>query len=205
MLTPDEIERYKRQLVLKEIGGEGQQRLKEAKVLVVGAGGLGSPLLLYLAAAGVGRIGIIDGDRVSLDNLQRQVVHDTASVGVYKTRSAAKSIERLNPQVETRLYSTRLQPENAIEIISNYDIVADGSDNFATRYLVNDACYFAKRPLVFAAVGPVRRPSHHVPWPSSATKREIPSRTTAACFRRRRRLGPSRLALRPASSAPLQG
>ena len=165
MLTPDEIERYKRQLVLKEIGGEGQQRLKEAKVLVVGAGGLGSPLLLYLAAAGVGRIGIIDGDRVSLDNLQRQVVHDTPSVGVYKTRSAAKSIERLNPQVETRLYSTRLQPENAIEIISNYDIVADGSDNFATRYLVNDACYFAKRPLVFAAVGPVRRPSHHVPWP----------------------------------------
>ena len=154
MLTPDEIERYKRQLVLKEIGGEGQQRLKEAKVLVVGAGGLGSPLLLYLAAAGVGRIGIIDDDRVSLDNLQRQVVHDTASVGVYKTRSAAKSIERLNPQVETRLYSTRLQPENAIEIISNYDIVADGSDNFATRYLVNDACYFAKRPLVFAAVGP---------------------------------------------------
>src|SRR6476646_9628572 len=127
MLTPDEIERYKRQLVLKEIGGEGQQRLKEARVLVVGAGGLGSPLLLYLAAA---------------------------SVGVYKTRSAAKSIERLNPQVETRLYSTRLQPENAIEILSNYDIVADGSDNFATRYLVNDACYFAKRPLVFAAVGP---------------------------------------------------
>ena len=99
-------------------------------------------------------IGIIDGDRVSLDNLQRQVVHDTPSVGVYKTRSAAKSIERLNPQVETRLYSTRLQPENAIEILSNYDIVADGSDNFATRYLVNDACYFAKRPLVFAAVGP---------------------------------------------------
>jgi len=95
MLTPDEIERYKRQLVLKEIGGEGQQRLKEAKVLVVGAGGLGSPLLLYLAAAGVGRIGIIDGDRVSLDNLQRQVVHDTASVGVYKTRSAAKTSGRL--------------------------------------------------------------------------------------------------------------
>ena len=154
MLTPDEIERYKRQLVLKEIGGEGQQRLKEAKVLVVGAGGLGSPLLLYLAAAGVGHIGIIDDDRVSLDNLQRQVAHDTGSVGVYKTRSAARTIERLNPRVETRLYSTRLQPANAIEIISNHDIVADGSDNFATRYLVNDACYLAKRPLVFAAVGP---------------------------------------------------
>jgi len=154
MLTPDEIERYKRQLVLKEIGGEGQQRLKDAKVLVVGAGGLGSPLLIYLAAAGIGQIGMIDDDRVSLDNLQRQIVHDTASAGTYKTRSAAKSIERLNPHVETRLYTTRLQPENAIEIVSGYDIVADGSDNFATRYLVNDACYLAKRPLVFAAVGP---------------------------------------------------
>jgi molybdopterin/thiamine biosynthesis adenylyltransferase len=154
MLTPEEIERYKRQLVLKEIGGEGQQRLKDAKVLVVGAGGLGSPLLIYLAAAGIGQIGIIDDDRVSLDNLQRQVVYDAASVGTYKTRSAAKSIERLNPHVETRLYTTRLQPENAIEIISHYDIVADGSDNFATRYLVNDACYLAERPLVFAAVGP---------------------------------------------------
>ena len=154
MLTPDEIERYKRQLVLKQIGGEGQQRLKHAKVLVIGAGGLGSPLLIYLAAAGVGEIGIIDDDRVSLDNLARQIVHDTASVGAYKTRSAARGIERLNPEVETRLYTTRLQPENAIEIVSHYDIVADGSDNFATRYLVNDACYFAKRPLVSAAVGP---------------------------------------------------
>jgi molybdopterin-synthase adenylyltransferase len=154
MLTPDEIERYKRQLVLKEIGGEGQQRLKDAKVLVVGAGGLGSPLLIYLAAAGIGQIGVIDDDRVSLDNLARQIVHDTASAGTYKTRSAAKTIERLNPHVETRLYTTRLQPENAIEIVSNYDVVADGSDNFATRYLVNDACYLAKRPLVFAAVGP---------------------------------------------------
>jgi molybdopterin/thiamine biosynthesis adenylyltransferase len=154
MLTEDEIERYKRQLVLKEIGGEGQQRLKDAKVLVIGAGGLGSPLLIYLAAAGLGQIGIIDNDRVSLDNLQRQIVHDTASVGAYKTRSAAKSIERLNPHVETRLYTTRLQPENAVEIVSQYDIVADGSDNFTTRYLVNDACFFAKRPLVSAAVGP---------------------------------------------------
>jgi len=154
MLTPDEIERYKRQLVLKEIGGEGQQRLKDAKVLVIGAGGLGSPLLIYLAAAGLGQIGIIDNDRVSLDNLQRQIVHDAASVGAYKTRSAAKNIERLNSHVETRLYTTRLRPENAVEIVSQYDIVADGSDNFATRYLVNDACYFAKRPLVSAAVGP---------------------------------------------------
>jgi molybdopterin/thiamine biosynthesis adenylyltransferase len=154
MLSSDEIERYKRQLVLKEIGGEGQQRLKAAKVLVVGAGGLGSPLLIYLAAAGIGTIGIIDDDRVSLDNLHRQIAHDTASVGTLKTRSAAKTIERLNPHVETRVYSTRLQAENALAIIGDYDVVADGSDNFATRYLVNDACYFAKRPLVSAAVGP---------------------------------------------------
>jgi molybdopterin-synthase adenylyltransferase len=154
MLTPDEIERYKRQLVLKEIGGEGQQKLRASRVLVVGAGGLGSPLMLYLAAAGVGEIGIIDSDRVSLDNLHRQIVHDTESVGRAKTKSAAAAIERLNPHVATRLYSTRLVPENALAIIGGYDIVADGSDNFATRYLVNDACYFAKKPLVFAALGP---------------------------------------------------
>lgn len=154
MLTPEEIERYKRQLVLKEIGGEGQQTLKAARVLVVGAGGLGSPLILYLAAAGVGQIGIIDSDRVSLDNLQRQIVHDTNSVGRPKTKSAAETVERLNPHVETRLYSTRLLPENALGIVGSYDLVADGSDNFATRYLVNDACYFARVPLVFAAVGP---------------------------------------------------
>jgi molybdopterin/thiamine biosynthesis adenylyltransferase len=154
MLSPEEIERYKRQLVLKEIGGEGQQRLKAAKVLVVGAGGLGSPLLIYLAATGVGTLGIIDDDRVSLDNLQRQIAHDTASVGTFKTRSAAKTLERLNPHVQTQLYSTRLQVENVLAIISGYDIVADGSDNFGTRYLLNDACYFAKRPLVSAAVGP---------------------------------------------------
>ena len=154
MLTPEEIERYKRQLVLKEIGGEGQQKLQAARVLVVGAGGLGSPLILYLAAAGIGEIGIIDSDRVSLDNLQRQIVHDTKNVGRSKTKSAAQTVERLNPHVQTRLYSTRLVAENALGIIGGYDIVADGSDNFATRYLVNDACYFAKRPLVFAAVGP---------------------------------------------------
>jgi adenylyltransferase/sulfurtransferase len=154
MLTPDEIERYKRQLVLKEIGGEGQQKLKSSRVLVVGAGGIGSPLMLYLAAAGVGHLGIIDSDKVSLDNLHRQIVHDTKSVGRSKTKSAASAIERLNPHVETELFSTRLVPENALPIIGGYDIVADGSDNFATRYLVNDACYLAHVPLVFAALGP---------------------------------------------------
>src|SRR5215210_764553 len=111
-LTPAEIERYKRHLVLKEVGGQGQQKLKGARVLVIGAGGLGSPLVLYLAAAGVGTIGIIDDDRVTLDNLQRQIAHDTGNVGTFKTRSAAKSVERLNPHVETRLYTTRLRPEN---------------------------------------------------------------------------------------------
>lgn len=153
-LTPEEIDRYKRHLVLHEVGGQGQQKLKKAKVLVIGAGGLGSPVLMYLAAAGVGTIGIIDDDHVSLDNLQRQVIHDTAHVGALKTQSAAEAIAQLNPHVETKLHSERLTGENALEVISQYDIVADGSDNFATRYLVNDACYLAKRPLVFAALGP---------------------------------------------------
>jgi molybdopterin-synthase adenylyltransferase len=155
MLTPDEIARYKRHLVLKEIGGEGQQKLKAARVLIVGAGGIGSPVALYLAAAGIGAVGTIDDDRVSLDNLHRQIVHDTDSVGKLKTRSASRALHRLNPHVELKLFSTRLVPENALEIISQFDLVVDGSDNFATRYLVNDACYFAKRPLVFAAVGPL--------------------------------------------------
>ncbi|MEM8744803.1 MAG: molybdopterin-synthase adenylyltransferase MoeB [Pseudomonadota bacterium] len=153
-LTPEEIERYKRHLVLHDVGGQGQQKLKDSRVLVVGAGGLGSPLLMYLAAAGVGTIGIIDDDHVSLDNLQRQVIHDTDQVGTPKTKSAADAISRLNPHVKVQCHTERLTSDNALEIISSYDIVADGSDNFATRYLTNDACYFAKRPLVFAALGP---------------------------------------------------
>lgn len=155
MLTDEEISRYRRHLVLKEIGGEGQRRLKASSVLVIGAGGLGSPLILYLAAAGVGRIGVIDDDRVSLDNLQRQVLHATEAVGKPKTRSAAETVMRLNPHVQVQLFTTRLVAENALSIIGGFDIVADGSDNFATRYLVNDACYFARRPLVTAAVGPL--------------------------------------------------
>jgi len=153
-LTPEEIERYKRHLVLKEVGGPGQQKLKESSALVIGAGGLGSPVLLYLAAAGVGTIGVIDDDRVSLDNLQRQIVHDTDRVGELKTESAAETLKRINPHVKVKLHSERLNAENALDVIADYDIVADGSDNFATRYLVNDACYLAKKPLVFAAIGP---------------------------------------------------
>ena len=153
-LSAQEIERYKRHLVLKEIGGQGQQKLKAARVLVVGAGGLGSPVLAYLAAAGVGTIGIVDEDRVSLDNLQRQIVHDTISVGMTKVASAAATLKRLNPHVDVEVIEARLDAGNALEHIGLYDIVADGSDNAATRYLVSDACYLAKRTLVFGAVGP---------------------------------------------------
>jgi adenylyltransferase/sulfurtransferase len=153
VLTPLEIERYKRHLVLREVGGQGQQKLKAARVLVVGAGGLGSPLLMYLAAAGVGTIGIIDDDRVSLDNLQRQIVHATPQVDAPKVASAAETIARLNPHIQVETYDERIDAANALALISRYDIVADGSDNFATRYLVSDACCLARKPLVFAAVG----------------------------------------------------
>lgn len=153
-LTPEEIERYKRHLVLREVGGQGQQKIKAAKVLVVGAGGLGSPVLMYLAAAGIGTLGIIDDDRVSLDNLQRQIVHDTPRVGSSKVDSARAAIAKLNPHVRVETYDVRIAAGNALDIIAGYDIVADGSDNFATRYLVSDACYLAGKPLVFAAVGP---------------------------------------------------
>ena len=175
-LTPPEIERYKRHLVLRDVGGQGQQKLKAARVLLVGAGGLGSPLIMYLAAAGVGTLGLIDHDTVSLSNLQRQIAHDTPHIGALKVESAREMVARLNPHVAVETYPMRLDAGNAIEIISRYDIVADGSDNFATRYLVSDACYLAKRPLVFAAVGPFDgyvstfKPHENradgTPWPS---------------------------------------
>jgi molybdopterin-synthase adenylyltransferase len=153
MLTDDELERYARHIVLREVGGPGQAALKRASVLVVGAGGLGAPVLFYLAAAGVGRVGVIDDDAVALSNLQRQVIHATPDVGRPKVDSAAAAIRRLNPNVAVETHPVRLARENALALISRYDIVADGSDNFATRYLVSDACYFANKPLVTAAVG----------------------------------------------------
>jgi len=153
-LDAAEIDRYKRHLVLREVGGQGQQKLKAARVLVVGAGGLGSPAIMYLAAAGVGAIGIVDDDTVSLDNLQRQIAHDTPHIGIAKVESARDMVAKLNPHVSVEMHATRIDASNAIDLISRYDIVADGSDNFATRYLVSDACYLAKRTLVFAAVGP---------------------------------------------------
>lgn len=151
-LSDEELDRYARHIVLRQVGGTGQARLKAAKVLVVGAGGLGSPVILYLAAAGVGIIGIADFDAVALSNLQRQIAHRTADVGRAKTASASDAAQAINPNVNIRTHNERLTAQNALEIIGQYDIVADGSDNFATRFLINDACYFAKKTLVSAAV-----------------------------------------------------
>ena len=153
-LSPEELERYARHIVVPEVGGPGQAKLINSKVLVIGAGGLGAPALLYLAAAGVGTIGICDNDTVSLSNLQRQVVHTTARVGEYKTTSARLTLEAINPHPKIIEHRLRLDTSNALDIIQGYDIVADGCDNFPTRFLVSDACYFAKKPLVFGALGP---------------------------------------------------
>ncbi|MFQ5533806.1 MAG: ThiF family adenylyltransferase [Sphingomonadales bacterium] len=151
--TDHQIERYARHIVLREVGGAGQIRLLKSRVLIIGAGGLGSPLLMYLAAAGVGTIGIIDDDEVSLSNLQRQIVHTTDDLGRRKVDSAAAAVGALNPDVKLIAYDQRIDRDNALEIIGQYDLVADGSDNFPTRFLVNDACYLAGKTLVSAAIG----------------------------------------------------
>ena len=151
-LSDEELDRYARHIVLREIGGVGQAKLARARVLVVGAGGLGSPVILYLAAAGVGTIGIADFDTVSLSNLQRQIAHRTIDVGRPKTESAADAARAINPHVRIARHELRLGPGNALDLIGRYDIVADGSDNFATRFLINDACFFARKTLVSAAV-----------------------------------------------------
>ena len=152
-LSPEELERYARHIVLPEIGGPGQQRLKRARVLVIGAGGLGAPVLQYLSAAGVGTLGIVDDDTVSLSNLQRQVIHDTDAVGTSKLESARRSIARINPHVAVETHAMRIDATNAADLVARYDLVADGSDNFDTRYAVADACAATSRPLVHAAVG----------------------------------------------------
>jgi molybdopterin-synthase adenylyltransferase len=151
-LTEPQIRRYARHIVLAEIGGIGQARLIAARVLVVGAGGLGAPLLQYLAAAGIGTVGVIDYDRVDLSNLQRQVIHRTADIGVSKVASARRALLDINPEVEVVAHDERLTADNARRIVGGYDIVADGSDNFATRYLLNDVCYHLKKILVSAAI-----------------------------------------------------
>jgi adenylyltransferase/sulfurtransferase len=150
--SEDEIARYSRHILLDEVGGTGQAKLRAARVLVIGAGGLGSPALLYLAAAGVGTIGLIDDDVVDLSNLQRQIAHTTARLGQAKVRSAASAAQAINPAVAVEGHETRLDAGNALELIARYDVVCDGSDNFATRFLVADACALARRTLVSAAV-----------------------------------------------------
>ncbi|MFN3764399.1 MAG: molybdopterin-synthase adenylyltransferase MoeB [Aliihoeflea sp.] len=152
-LSDDELERYARHIVLAEIGGPGQQKLKRARVLVIGAGGLGAPVLQYLAAAGIGTLGIVDDDQVSLSNLQRQVIHATDAVGMAKGESASEAIGRLNPHVKVELHAMRITADNAAGLLKGYDIAVDGSDNFDTRYALADACATAGVPLVTGAVG----------------------------------------------------
>lgn len=151
-LSPEEMQRYARHLIMPEVGVAGQQRLKDARVLCVGAGGLGSPLLLYLAAAGVGTLGIVDFDAVDASNLQRQIIHTTSDVGRPKLDSAAEKIAALNPSVNIRRFDERLTSANALEIIRDFDLVADGTDNFPTRYLVNDACVLSGKLNVYASI-----------------------------------------------------
>lgn len=150
--TEDQLHRYSRHILLPEVGGTGQAKLLQSRVLVVGAGGLGAPMLLYLAAGGVGTLGIVDHDRLDLSNLQRQVIHRTDRIGAPKVDSAAEAIAALNPDVRIVRHHGRIDAGNAMELIAGYDLVADGTDNFATRFLLNDACYFARRTLVSAAL-----------------------------------------------------
>jgi adenylyltransferase/sulfurtransferase len=152
MLSDEELDRYARHLVLREVGGPGQARIRKARVLIVGVGGLGSPAALYLAAAGVGALGLVDDDAVSLSNLQRQILFRTADVGRAKVEAGGEALKALNPGVQIELHPLRLTTANAAALVAQYDIIADGSDNFATRFLLNDACFFAKKPLVSAAV-----------------------------------------------------
>jgi adenylyltransferase/sulfurtransferase len=151
-LQPDEYERYSRHLILPEVGLDGQKRLKAASVLCIGTGGLGSPLLLYLTAAGIGRIGIVDFDIVDNSNLQRQIIHGTSWVGKPKIESAKNRILEINPNCQVELYNIRLSSENALDIIKSYDVVVDGTDNFPTRYLVNDACVLLNKPNVYGSI-----------------------------------------------------
>jgi len=151
-LSNDEILRYSRHLIMPEVGMEGQLKLRAAKVLCIGAGGLGSPLAMYLAAAGVGTIGIVDFDVVDFTNLQRQIIHSTADVGRKKLDSAAETIEGINPFVKVRKFETRLSSENALELFRDFDVIVDGTDNFPTRYLVNDACVLTGKPNVYGSI-----------------------------------------------------
>jgi adenylyltransferase/sulfurtransferase len=150
--TEEQIQRYSRHIILPEVGGKGQKKIRQAKVFIVGAGGLGSPAALYLAAAGVGTIGIIDADRVDLSNLQRQILHTTQRVNTPKVISAQQTLNAVNPDVQVKTYEDKLHSKNILELIKDYDIIMDGSDNFPTRFLVNDACFFLRKPLVSGSI-----------------------------------------------------
>ncbi len=152
MFTKSQLDRYARHIILPGVGAVGQQKLLDSKMLVVGAGGLGSPILMYLAAAGVGTLGIVDFDTVDVSNLQRQILHSTSDVGKLKTESAKERLEQLNPDVKIEIYQEQLSSQNAREIFHAYDLIIDGSDNFPTRYLVNDACVLESKPLIYGAI-----------------------------------------------------
>lgn len=151
-LTEQQIERYSRHIILEQVGGAGQEKLLNSKVLIIGAGGLGAPAGLYLAAAGVGTIGIVDSDKVELSNLQRQIIHHTSDVGIEKTKSAENKMRAINPDINIQLHQTRVQAKNISDIIRNYDFVIDGTDNFPAKFLINDACYFQKVPFSHAGI-----------------------------------------------------
>ena len=150
--TEQQIQRYSRHIILQDVGGKGQLKLAKAKVLLIGAGGLGSPASLYLAAAGIGTIGLVDGDVVDLSNLQRQILHSTATVGHPKVESGKKTLAAINPEITIKAHHMNVDADNILGLISDYDIVLDGSDNFTTRFLVNDACFFAKKTLISASM-----------------------------------------------------
>lgn len=151
-LSDEEIIRYGRNIILKDIGIEGQEKIKKSKVLVVGAGGLGSPAIYYLAAVGIGKLGIVENDIIDLSNLQRQIIYDTEHIGVHKVEVVMKKVKSLNPNVDVILHETFLDATNAIEIIKDYDVIIDGSDNFQTKFLLNDASYLLKKPLIHGAI-----------------------------------------------------
>ena len=195
-LSDEELDRYARHLVLRQVGGPGQAKIRAASVLVVGAGGLGSPAALYLAAAGIGRLGLVDDDAVSLSNLQRQILFRTTDVGRPKVEAGAEALKALNPGVRIDIHPVRLTRANAMELIADYDIVADGSDNFATRFLLNDACFFAKKPLVSAAVTEFEG---QLATYKAYLNPACPA--IAACSRPRRRRARCPIARRPASWA----
>src|SRR5262249_50799670 len=184
-LSPQETARYSRHLIMPEVGIDGQKRLKAASLLLIGAGGLGSPLALYLAAAGIGRIGLVDFDNVDFSNLQRQIIHRTVDVGRSKLDSARDSIRAINPEVRVDLYPTRITSANAMELIAPYDLVIDGTDNFPTRYLVNDACVLQKKPNIYGSIFrfdgqasvffPGKGPCYRCLYPEPPPPGEVPS------------------------------